>query len=114
MVFTSILVHGITVPMTKAFMHGVTLTRTLTQPNETVKRKSQVPVTVGDIHRIGVAVPLPTYNGATGRSVTGSTSYTPRVATPEPHTQVSTMAESHLEREVEFAPQPQAEGRSVA
>lgn len=94
-------------------MHGVTLTRSLTQPNETVKRKSQIPVTIGDIQRIGVPVPLPTYNGTTGRRVTGSTSHTPRAATPE-QTRATATPQSHLEREAEVAPPPQAEGRTVA
>lgn len=112
MVFTSILVHGVTVPATKAFMHGVTLTRTLTQP-DSIKRKSPVPVSIGDIHRIGVPVPMPTYNSRTGRRASAQTS---RAASPELHTQtqMSGMSNIHLdrEREVEFAPEP--EGRSVA
>lgn len=116
MVFTSILVHGITVPMTKAFMHGVTLTRTLTQPTDAVKQKS-TPVSVNDIHRIGVPVPLPTHRGRTGRRASASTTHTPRAASPDPQTQaqISSMGHVHSDslrdRDVEAAP---PEGRSVA
>ncbi|KAG8691500.1 hypothetical protein FRC11_002686 [Ceratobasidium sp. 423] len=81
MVFTSILVHGITVPASKVLMHGVTLTRTLTQsgPSGSEKRRSQNtgPVTVDAIRRIGVAVPLPVYHSETGRRVSSNHSLDP-------------------------------------
>ncbi|KEP54571.1 transporter, monovalent cation:proton antiporter-2 (CPA2) family protein [Rhizoctonia solani 123E] len=88
MVFSSILVHGITVPASKVLMRGVTLTRTLTQSGLIEKRRSSAgPVTVDDIKRIGVAIPLPVYNSETGGRVSGSQNqtrtHTPRAASPE-------------------------------
>ncbi|CAE6438790.1 unnamed protein product [Rhizoctonia solani] len=88
MVFTSILVHGITVPASKVLMRGVTLTRTLTQSGLSEKRKSSAgPVTVDEIRRIGVAIPLPVYNSETGGRVSGSQNqtrtHTPRAGSPE-------------------------------
>jgi hypothetical protein len=114
MVFTSILVHGVTVPMAKVLMHGITLTRTLTQTGETSKRKPQAPVSIGDIHRIGVPIPLPTYNSTTGRRISTSASHTPRAVSPE---LAGTLRTSRSlihdgEREAGLAPQP--EGRTIA
>lgn len=113
MVFTSILVHGVTVPMSKVLMHGVTLTRTMTQPDEVVKRKPQVPVDINDIHRIDIPAPPPTYSGTPGGTRSGHT--TP----PEPilRSRANSIgardrANRDAEHNVEFAPEP--EGRSIA
>ncbi|KAF8678265.1 Sodium/hydrogen exchanger family [Rhizoctonia solani] len=76
MVFSSILVHGITVPASKLLMHGVTLTRTLTQSGlpglEKRDHRDGRPVTVDDIRRIGVPIPLPVYHSETGRRVSST------------------------------------------
>ncbi|CCO28971.1 Na(+)/H(+) antiporter [Rhizoctonia solani AG-1 IB] len=84
MVFTSVLVHGITVPASKVLMRGVTLTRTLTQsglsgPDKRVSHDVG-PVTVDDIRRIGVAIPLPVYHSETGRRMSSGSSPEPTVA----------------------------------
>ncbi|ELU42732.1 sodium/hydrogen exchanger family domain-containing protein [Rhizoctonia solani AG-1 IA] len=71
-----ILVHGITVPASKLLMHGVTLTRTLTQSGlpglEKRDHRDGRPVTVDDIRRIGVPIPLPVYHSETGRRVSST------------------------------------------
>ncbi|CAE7120169.1 unnamed protein product [Rhizoctonia solani] len=83
MVFTSVLVHGITVPASKVLMRGVTLTRTLTKSGPNAQRGPSAPVTVDDIRRIGIAVPLPVYDGETGKrsSVNHSRAGSPRATT---------------------------------
>lgn len=120
MVFTSILAHGVTVPMSKVLMHGVTLTRTLTQPDEIVKRKRpQVPVDIGDIHRIDIPIPLPSYNGAISGRTTQDSGNLSGQMTPEPilRSRANSIgardrANRDAEHNVEFAPEP--EGRTVA
>ncbi|QRV79444.1 Sodium/hydrogen exchanger family [Ceratobasidium sp. AG-Ba] len=117
MVFVSILVHGITVPMTKVVVHGATLTRTLTQPNETAKPRSSLPINLDSIRRIGVAVPMPTYS-AMGEQVTRHGDLDARRAGSQPssrsHTRAGTPLPNTLEvnRDIEAAPGP--EGRTVA
>ncbi|KDN49702.1 hypothetical protein RSAG8_01767, partial [Rhizoctonia solani AG-8 WAC10335] len=116
MVFTSILVHGITVPASKVIMRGVTLTRTLTQSGLNEKRRSTAgPVTVDDIQRIGVAIPLPVYNNEAGRSVSRSQnqsqSQTPRATSLELADLDANQAHSDQQRESGHAPGPQ--GRAV-
>jgi hypothetical protein len=122
MVFTSILVHGVTVPMSKAMMHGVTLTKTLTQTGEPAKSKPQNPVSVSDIQRIGIPVPLPTYNSATGKRVAhSSTQISTRSRASSVHGAVGSQDPMMRERDVGLAPEPVSraltpapEGRTVA
>ncbi|CAE6514254.1 unnamed protein product [Rhizoctonia solani] len=122
MVFTSILVHGITVPASKVLMHGVTLTRTLTHSglNDKHKLGTTEPVTVDDIRRIGVPVPLPVYHSETGRRVlasqNASRSQTPTHAGGAGSMELSDLGtnqtSSNQERESEHPQGPQ--GRVVA
>lgn len=116
MVFTSILVHGITVPMTKAFMRGVTLTRTLTQPGETAKRNLETSVSVADIRRVGVPVPLATYHSKTGGRTPTSATHIPLPNNPEFGTGLAASTRQGLDEEHAAGIQPSLppEGRVVA
>ncbi|KAG9126646.1 hypothetical protein FRC07_002618 [Ceratobasidium sp. 392] len=119
MVFTSILVHGVTVPAIKVATHGATLTRTLTQTSTTVKTKPQAPINLSSIRRVGVAVPVPAYNIATGERVTRSVELDSRRMSSESWTRSHANAGSprpsvaRQERERSASPLPDAEGRTV-
>ncbi|KAG8742828.1 hypothetical protein FRC10_000874 [Ceratobasidium sp. 414] len=105
MVFTSILVHGVTVPAMKVVVHGVTLTRTSTQMSNVAKVRPAEPVSPDIIRRIGVAVPVPTYHSTTGERVTQSFDPDPRqMSAGSLHPSVV-----HADEE----PLPGAEGRTV-
>jgi len=122
MVFTSILVHGVTVPMSKALMHSVTLTKTFTQTSESAKRNPQDPVSVNDIHRIGIPVPLPTYNSTTGKRIAlSSTQISTRSRASSIHGATGSQDLMMRERDVGLAFEPvpptltpAPEGRTVA
>ncbi|KAG8694436.1 hypothetical protein FRC09_009852, partial [Ceratobasidium sp. 395] len=119
MVFTSILVHGITVPAMKVVEHGATLTRTLTQTSNTVKVKPTKPISLSKIHRIGVAVPLPAYNSATGERVTQSIELDSHQMSSELGTRTYTNTASsppsiyRMEGELNASPPADIEGRTV-
>ncbi|KAG8714870.1 hypothetical protein FRC08_011338 [Ceratobasidium sp. 394] len=116
MVFTSILVHGITVPAMKVVVHGVTLTRTSTQMSNIGKARPAGPVSLNSIHRIGVAIPLPTYHSTTGERVASNLDPDPRRASPEMRGHASAESprpSAHIGDERSVSPLADAEGRTV-
>ncbi|KAG9126645.1 hypothetical protein FRC07_002617 [Ceratobasidium sp. 392] len=117
MVFTSILVHGITVPATKVLMQGVTLTRTFTQPTETAKRPTE-PIHLDSIRRIGVPTPILAYDTVTGERVVQNVELIGTPGSSEPSTRRHTRAGTPLQvdegRDVEAAIATEHEGRTVA
>ncbi|KAG9101754.1 hypothetical protein FS749_003829 [Ceratobasidium sp. UAMH 11750] len=116
MVFTSILVHGITVPAMKVVVHGVTLTRTSTQMSNIGKARPAGPVSLNSIHRIGVAIPLPTYHSATGERVAPNLDPDPRRASSEMRGHASAESprpSAHIGDEQSVLPLADAEGRTV-
>lgn len=83
MVFTSIVIHGITVPMSKLMMHGVTLTRSLPRSDSLIRRGPKLPVTVDDIRRIGMPTPVPWYSGSTSGRFDNNEGSSSQRLTPE-------------------------------
>lgn len=100
--------------MTKAFVHGVTLTRTLTQTGETVQRNSKAPVLIGDIHRVGIPVPLATYQSQTSGRVSASVTPSLRPNSPELEAGLAISAKQSLDEGPRTrAPSPLPEGRTI-
>ncbi|KAG8715574.1 hypothetical protein FRC08_010446 [Ceratobasidium sp. 394] len=117
MVFTSILVHGITVPAMKVVVHGVTLTRTSTQMSNIGKPRPAGPVSLDNIHRIGIAVPVPTFHSTTGERIAPSFDPDPHRVGSEMRVHVGAgsprLGVVHAGEEQSVSPLPDAEGRTV-
>ena len=113
MVLASVLVHGITVPMSKVLMHGVVLTRTWSRSESLTWRNPTLPITADSIRRIGTPVPFPWYSGLTsGRFDDGGGSSSRRL-TPGLEVQrttsslgaVGATSREDVERNIEAAPE---------
>ncbi|KAF8608689.1 hypothetical protein BDV93DRAFT_518754 [Ceratobasidium sp. AG-I] len=123
MVFASVLVHGITVPMSKVLMHGVVLTRTWSRSESLIWGNPTLPVTVDSVRRIGIPAPVPWYSGSTSGKFDDSDGSSSRRFTPGPEVQSSTSrvgaggsgagttGHEEVERDIEAV--PEVERRTV-